>query len=297
MDFFKSIDDIRKYVKIPASLQMVALSPAFRPAKRKVLYIIGKETYLLLLNHYNTPPEEKDAVLDQAVEYLQAVLANMMHIDWFKLESSERNATENKLYKYQEDQIIEIHIDNIWAEMDQLIDLLNSNTEKFSDFANTDIAKTRKSLVITNANTFDKYFGINSSSYFFMRSTYIQQEVITDMLVKRGVVVADISGKNDKYKYAINKATAYEVMAQACRRFEYAEFPPSIRQDITNEMKRSVQKFNQSSYIKETLFQQLHNRAMEYLGDLEDLIRKDASGTYEAPEEVNDESNKFFFTT
>ncbi|WP_289054169.1 hypothetical protein [Carboxylicivirga marina] len=297
MDFFNTIDDFRNYIAIPASTQVVALASVFRPAKRKVQYIIGKATYKQLLDHYTTPPGEDDAVLDEALEYIQAVLANMVHIDWFKQQAGQRNASDKKLFKYQEDQAIEINITNIWSEMGQLIALLESDEEKFADFAATDIFKERQKLVIKNANEFEKSFGIDSSGYFFMRTVYLQKEVITDMLEKRGVVVADIEGEDDKYIYAIHKAVAYEVMSMACRRFEYPELPASIRNDLADEMRRRVYKSSQATFLKETLYQEFHNKALEYLGDVEDYLQKQKSGSYAEPEDVNDESNNFFFTT
>ena len=297
MDFFNTIDDFRTYIKIPASVQVVALRPAFRPAKRKVQYILGKATYKQLLNHFTTPPDTPDPVLNEAVEYIQAALASLTHIDWFKLEAGERNATENKLFKYQEDQQMGISLSNFWTEMDNLIELLESDGTKFADFVSTDIYKTREKLILKNANEFEKQFGIDNSAYFFMRSTYLQKEVIADVLEKKGVVVADIEGESDKYIYAVKKATAYETMAQACRRFEYAELPASVRNDLSDEMRRRVYKSSQSAFIKDVLFQELHNKAMQYMGDVEDYILKKKSGTYTELEDVNDETNQFFYTT
>lgn len=296
MDFFNNIDDFRKYIEIPASVSVVALAPSFRPAKKKVQDIIGAATYQQLLNHFTTPPAEADAKLDQAVEYTQAALANLTHITWFKTQASERNATEKKLYKYQEDQQLEINITNTWNELDSLLELLEGDTTLFPDFANTDAFKERESLLFKNAREFDKYFGIDQSAYFFMRSTYLQKEVIVDTLQKRGVEAAALAA-NTKLEYAVKKALAYEVMAQACRRFEYHELPASIRKDLSDEMRRRVYKSPQSTFIQDTLFQELHNKALDYLKDVEDLIAKAHSGTYTEPEDVNLEENQFYYTT
>lgn len=294
MDFFNNIDDFRNYIEIPASVQVVALAPSFRPAQKKVQDIIGKVTYKQLLTHFTTPLTEPDTKLDEAVEYIQAALANLTHITWFKLQASERNATEKKLYKYQEDQHLEINISNTWNELDSLLELLESDTTKFAEFAKTDAFKERENLIFKNARDFDKYFGIDQSAYFFMRSTYLQKEVIVDTLQKRGVDPAMVD-PDDKYEYAVKKALAYEVMAQACRRFEYHELPASIRKDLSDEMRRRVFKSPQSGFIQDTLFQELHNKAMDYLKDVEDLITKANSGTYATPEDVNSEDNQFFF--
>ncbi|TAJ13053.1 hypothetical protein DMA11_10330 [Marinilabiliaceae bacterium JC017] len=296
MDFFNDIDDFRKYIQIPASVQVVALASPFRPAMRKVQNIIGKATYLQLKNHFDTPPAEPDPVLDEAVDYIQAALANLTNIDYFKLQAAERNASEGKLYKYQEDQAIDINIRNVWTEMDNLLELMENDTTKFASFAESDAYKERENLIFKNARDFDKYFGIDQSAYFFMRATYLQKEVIVDVLQKRGVEVATVD-QDPKYEYAVKKALAYEVMAQASRRFEYPELPASIRQDLSDEMRRRVYKSSQETFIKETLFQELHNKAMTYMLDVEAYIQKSKSGAYSAPEEVNSEDNKFFFTT
>ncbi len=294
MDFFNYIDEFRKYIQIPASVKLEALSPSFRPAKNKVISLIGKATYDIIKEAYTSASEEE--VLTEAIEYIQATLANMMHIDYFKLSASERNATENKLYKYQEDQTIEINISNTWTELDNLLVLLEANKDTFPDFVNTDSYKAREQMIFKNAREFDKYYGIDQSAYFHMRTIYLQQEIITDVLSKRGVDIESIA-QDEKYEYAVKKYLAYEIMAQACRRFEYPELPKSIRNDLSDEMRRRVYKSSQASLIKDVLFQELHNKAKEYLLDVEDWIQKQNAGTYEVPEDVNSEDNKFFYTT
>lgn len=296
MDFFTDIDEFRTYIAIPASVQLTALNPSFRPAKRRIANVIGAKTYATIKSHYSNPPEEVNATLDEAVEYIQGALANMMHIDYFKMSASERNATENKLYKYQEDQTIEINITNTWTELDNLLELLEANQTTFTDYVDTDTFKERENLIFKNAKEFDKYYGIDQSAYFYMRTTYLQKEIITDILEKRGVDIESVD-QNEKYEYAVKKALAYEIMAQACRRFEYPELPKSIRNDLSDEMRRRVYMSSQSTHIKEVLFQELHNKATEYLHDVEDWIQKQNSGSYEVPEDVNDEREKFFYTT
>ncbi|MCW3784928.1 DUF6712 family protein [Plebeiibacterium sediminum] len=292
MDFFQYIDEFRKYIQIPASVKLEALDPSFRPAKRKIINLIGKATYTKIKDAYTS--ESEDETLKEAIEYVQAALANMMHIDYFKLSASERNSTENKMYKYQEDQTIEINISNTWTELDNLLEILEANNTVFPDFENTDAYKVRDKLIFKNAREFDKEYGIDESAYFYMRTVYIQYEVITDVLTKRGVDIESIN-QDEKYEYAVKKSLAYEVMARACKQFDYLELPKSLRNDMYNEMRK--RDFKQSTSIKEEIFQQLHNKAYDYLLDVEDWIQKQNAGTYEVPEDVNSEDNKFFFTT
>lgn len=295
MDFFEYIDEFRKYITIPASVKLEALEPSLRPAKRKMVQLIGQETYDLILAYYNTPTPA-DPILAASVEHVQATLANNMHIDYFKLIASERNATDNKLYKYQEDQTLEINITNVWVELDGLLELLAANDAKFPDYVNTDTYKSRDTLVFKDAREFDKYYGIDQSAYFHMRTMYLQHEIIKDKLVKRGVDITTLDQDED-YEYAVKKALAYEVMARAAKSFEYAELPKSIRNDLSDEMRRRVYKSPQETLIKEVLYQQFHNQSMEYLRDVEDYLQKQINGTYTEPEDVNNIDDKFFYTT
>lgn len=296
MDFFNYIDEFRKYITIPASVKLEALQPSLRPAKRKLTQLIGKETYDAILAYYNTPSDPVKPAFETAVEHCQAALANIMHQDYFKLIASERNATENKLYKYQEDQTLEINITNSWTELDGLLELLEANQTDFPEYPNTDTFKAREKLIFKDAREFDKYYGIDQSAYFYMRTVYVQHEIITDILQKRGVEIASIDA-DEKYEYAVKKALAYEIMAQAANRFEYAELPKSIRNDLADEMRRRTTTSAQETLIKEKLFQQLHNKSAEYLLDVEDYLQKQNTGTYTAPEDVNNEGDKFYYVT
>ena len=175
LDFFASIGDIKKYVKgFTADEQIDGLNPVFRPSKQRVVNIIGLDTYNQILAYYNDP-DPVDDILAQAVDFISGALANIMFIPWFFDESGERNNTDNNLYRYQEDKIIEITIDRYWTELNYLIELLDANIAKFTDYPNTDTYKDRENLFFKNAYEFDRWYSISKSAYFFNITIPIQR--------------------------------------------------------------------------------------------------------------------------
>lgn len=305
IDYFATTGDIKKYVRgIDAAQELSSFAPVYRPAAKKLINLVGQETYHVLKEYITTPPQNPIPVLDTAVDYTRAALANLMAISWFKFDAGQRNATDKKLYRYQEDQTIEAYLENAWAELDQLINLMEKDIQKeledetltyetpFMEFSDHPTYKLRDKLYITNTSEFHAFYNIDSSSYFYYNSVFIQQEVENENIRPR---FKEKPTDNDML-YLVKKAIAFETMSIACQRLDYTELPKGIRNDIVKEVQGNK---GDAVSIKQALAVHLHNKAVEYLGKIDIRQKSEASAT--APvipdENVNKESNKFYLST
>ena len=143
IDFFNGLDDIQKYVKgFTADTHINNLAPDLRPAKKKIVNLIGQDTYDDLLTYFNTAePSPEVPKKATANEYLQAALANLIAIMHFIFESSDRNNTDRNVYRYQEEKMLDLYLENSWGELNSLLTHLAANTDIFTNYAETDTYK------------------------------------------------------------------------------------------------------------------------------------------------------------
>lgn len=300
-DFFSNTDAIKQFIRgVDINTDLSGFAPMYRHASKRLVKLIGIDTYDVLAAYVKIPPDPAVAVLDRAVEYARGTLANLLAISWFAFDAESRYG---KMYRYQENQIIEAYLENAWAEFDQLITLMETDIAKdaadesyttpFDDFADTDLFKERQNLYITSAGEFDKYYGIDNSSYFYFNAIFIQKEVEQERIYSR---LKDVPTDEDLL-WLIKKAIAFETVALACKRFDYTELPKSIRNSIPAEIGASVNR-NEMGDIKEKQYAGLHAKAMEYLDKI-DIKKKAAASTVTpvVPEAINSEEKKFYLST
>jgi hypothetical protein len=306
-DYFTTVTQIKAYIRgIDASADITSFAPVYRPAAKKFVNLVGQKTYDLLAEHIETPPTPAVEELDAAVEYSRAALANLMAIPWFDFDSGSRNATDKKLYRYQEDKIIEAYLENAWAELDQLISYIEADIAKaaadesptpyetpFEDFAESELYTQRNGFYIKSAAEFNKLYNINSSSYFYYNVADIMREVENENIKPRFKEASD----DTDMLWLVKKAIAFETMSIACQRLDYTELPKGIRNDIIKEIGASVNR-NELGSVKGNLATMLHNKALEYFGKIDLSLQSSASE--DAPvvpdAEVNSEDNKYYLT-
>lgn len=306
-DFFANSGQIKQYIRgIDASQELTTFAPIYRPAAKKLINLIGQETYDLLKAHIATPPQTPVDVLDQAVDYARSALANIMAISWFNFDAGQRNATDKKLYRYQENKIIENYLENAWAELDQLINLMEADIQKeyddetevyetpFIKFSEHDTYIQRDSLYIQNTSQFHTLYNIDSSSYFYYNVVYIMREVENEHIIPRFDTAPDDAAILEMVK----KAIAFETVSIACQRFDYSELPKGIRNDISAEISGSVNR-NELGSIKQSIATMLHTKAIDYLEKIDFRIKaaSDTAAPVIPDEAVNSEDNKFYLST
>ena len=294
IDFFNGLDDIQKYVKgFTADTHINNLAPDLRPAKKKIVNLIGQDTYDDLLTYFNTT-EPSPEVPEKATanEYLQAALANLIAIMHFIFESSDRNNTDRNVYRYQEEKMLDLYLENSWGELNSLLTHLAANTDIFTNYAETDTYKERENLFIPNAHEFNKYYGINNSEYFFTNCVFIIKEVQEDT-IKPMVKDFPPSGEDiDQLEWNIGKAIAFETVSRACIRFDFTELPKGLRHDMYRETNK---KNDNDQEVKSKMATLLHNKAQEYLRFIENYANKTRNdGDLIIPEDNYKDDDKFY---
>lgn len=294
IDFFTGIDDIQKYVKgFTADTHVNTLEPDLRPAKKKMINLIGQDTYDALLEYFNTAdPEPAEPKKAQAIEYLQAALANQIAIMHFIFESSDRNNTDRNVYRYQEEKMLDLYLENTWGELNSLLTYLAANADTFTDYADTDTYTERNNLFIKNAHEFHKYYGINNSEYFFTNCVFIIKEVQEDTIKPMLNTFPPTGEDIETLEWNIGKAIAFETVSRACTRFDLTELPKGLRHDMYRETNK---KNDNDQEVKNKMATILHNKAQEYLRYIENYANKARNdGDLIIPEDSYQDDDKFY---
>jgi len=290
-DFFANPSQLREFApQMPTDGKIDPFEAHYRPQYQKLVILIGKETYDLLKDAYADAEFDETSSLGIAVGFLRGALANLTAIPYFNFEASQRNNTENKLFRYQENQQIETYLENAWTELNFLLDHMESNIADFIAYAETDQYKLRQTLFIKNAKEFQRFYGAVNSAYFFNNVVFIIEEIQNDEISSR--VKDFMESTDDKMKFLIGKAIAYETLSRACLQLDYTELPKGLRNDVAKEIN---EKNGKETDIKTSLSATFRNKAATYFLKIEELnnpVRN--SGTYILNESTLTEEDKFY---
>ena len=294
-DLFKTPLELRSFApQMPTDGRIDAFEAHFRPQFQKLVNIIGHETYDALVAYYADENFDKTSKKGIAVNYLRAAMANLTAIPYFIFEASQRNNTENKLYRYQEDKQIEVYLENAWTELNFLINHLESDTQEFDKYAATDQFKLRQKLFIRNAKEFQRYYGAVNSAYFFNNVVFIIEEIQNDEIKSRVKAFPEIT--DDNMKFLIGKAITYETLARACQQLDYTELPSGIRADVLKDTdSRTAKGMITETDLKNSAAAFFRNKAAAYFLKIEEANNAPRNaGTYIMPESTLTETDKFF---
>jgi len=290
-DFFSYPSDLREFApQMPTDGRIDDFESHYRPQYQKLVNLIGQETYDQLKTYYADADFDKTTKNGIAVGFLRAALANLIAIPYLIFEASQRNNTQNNLYRYQEDQQIETYLENAWTELNFLLNHLESNTDDFTDYADTDQFKLRQTLFVKNAKEFKRFYGAVDSFYFFNNVVFIIEEVQNEEIKSRLKAFPEITDSN--MKWLIGKALVYETLSRACKQLDYTELPRGIRNDIVKEINA---KNGKETEIKTTLSAFFRNKAAQYFLKIEEANNAPRnSGTYIMPESTLTDNDKFY---
>ncbi len=289
-DFFTYSSDLRNFApQMPTDAKIETLEAHYRPQYQKLINLIGLETYDVLKAYFASIPDPAVEVMDKAVSFLRGALANLTAIPYFIFEASQRNNTENNLYRYQENKQVETYLENAWTELNFLLDHLETNVATFTDYAATDQYKLRQTLFIKNAREFKKYYGSINSSYFFNNVIYIIEEVQKEEIQSRLEAFPEITDEN--MLWLIGKAIAYETLSRACLQLDYTELPQGLRNDLAKEIN---EKNGKETEIKSALSATFGNKAAEYFLKIEEANNETRNTVYTLPQNTITETDKFY---
>lgn len=295
-DFFTNIGDFREHVisdEVPAATPIGDLDHAFRQPELLLINLISQGTYTSLKDYYNRTEGDAVSEKDTAVGYIQGALANLVAQKLFILNAADRN--ERKMYRYQEDQILDLRIENAWANLDLLLNHMEKYISKFAGYTDTQNYKIREELIIKSATEFSRWYGINNSAYFFNRCTPKILEVQDRYILPTIDTVDNLTG-NDKLERVTKRAIVYLTMARVAIDFEFTDLPKPIRADIVKERAGSKGKENE---VKLMLSRRFELEAGKYLSqiDLEMKKVRESENYITPPGEIQSEDDPFYLMT
>ena len=294
-DFFKYTSDLREYApQMPTDGKIENMEAHYRPQYQKLINLIGKPTYDLLKVTFANVAFDETSVLGIAVGFLRGALANLTAIPYFIFEASQRNNTDNKLFRYQENKQLETYLDNAWTELNFLLSHMESNIAEFTAYAETDQYKLSQTLFLKNARDFQRYYGTVNSSYFFNNVVFLIEEVQNDEIKHRVKAFPAIT--DSSMKFLIGKAIVYETLSRACKQLDYAELPSGIRAEIQKGTDaRTAKEMTEENNLKTGFTAYFHKKAAAYflkIEQAENPVRN--AGVYILRESTLTEEDKFY---
>lgn len=295
IDFFNYTTDIRKYApQMKTDSKIDEFQPYIRPKKQIIIRLIGQDTYTKIKTDFDDATS--DPILVLGIEYMQASLANLMAVPYFKFDAQERNNTENNLFRYQENAQIEEYIENSWTELDNLLEHLEANPTVYTDYQSTDTFAERENLYFKSGYDFQKYYGSQAykSAYFYNSTIFLQKEVQKDELDSR---YPDWKITTDPDRlYLIGKIIAYATIKLALEQFDFTELPKPLRGTILSDIDtRKAKGMVTEDGIKLALAKEFDAKARKFMMELEMELNEDRnSGEYVINENLNTSDDKSY---
>ena len=254
---------------INVNLEYDNIESALFQSGLQISEIIGAAVYQFILKGYLKTPETAPRIAE-AIDYLQRIILHQaIHSNLIFLIvrigndgiTTKKNNDETTIFKYQQDELANTLINTAWFWTGKLIELLDANTEIFSDWATSDQKKELDALPIGIAD-FQKWAGINNL-YFLIRTRWIIREVWMDRVEAR--IQSNLFGS---LKEKISRAVVYSVMQLACERLAYSDLPESVRKDIDNEQSKT-NRDKAETHVREQVALQFADKAQRYWEDID----------------------------
>lgn len=291
--FFSDIKEFRLFAKgWDASNPLDELLPSYRTAKSEVVNLVGKETWDLLKAYYDVPPGEADQDKEEAIEFIRAALANLTMFEHFIFVDIKNKADNASLYRYQYDEVTERYVQNTWAALNDLLVLLDSKTDKFTEYAISPTYVDRQDLIVSDAREFHKIYGIDNSAYFFSKLTPMIREVVDDEINPRIGKWDDIKD-NPQLALMVKRALVYKTMSLAFDRFDFRSLPRTIRTQLANESVKTSRTAYSEDNARRKLSVLMGDKAQGYFDDIELQMRKPASIDFIIPEDTKSATDGF----
>ena len=287
---FTDLEDFRSYAEgLQADTAYRQLHPSIRTTAMEMEKIITKAAFEAIASGSWTPtpteqtPEPEAIDLSDVKVALKIALAAGTMYRYQIFASVKRNGSDASLYKYQHEELKDNYIENYWKAMDDILDWLDAHPT-VAGYDQTATYTERQQLPVKNAEEFERYFGINRSSFFYAKVLYLIRD-------SWKTISPRIAGheQDEAIMEAAKKALCYIVMAKVAKRFDLTEFPRSLRFDYNHEYSRGS-----SSPSRDALCADLMAEAQAAMGEVTTLIRRASDSS--PLENSNEEKDKFYFT-
>lgn len=293
-DFFNFMNELQVYVpNLPAAHQVNNYAYAFGSPENKLKSLLGSTIYNLLKTQYLS--DDADEVLDEGVRLLQASLANLVGEIIFKMEAGERNAGDKKLYKYQEDQQLEVFRNGAHANIGLLLEHLDSNDAKYPTWKETTLYKTREKQLLKTHSEFGEYYYIDESAYYFSKLVFLMKEITADKIEPMVGDLSDLDAETDsKIITKAKQSLAYLTVAMSLRRFDFIEIPKTIRNNVSDSKSRTVRTGYSEDAAVAKVSGEIEAKGIMYLQELDRMMEKKTTGELAEPGEIHEDGDGFY---
>jgi len=193
-----TIAEVQLYVPVNMTSDMDVISPFIAAAENMhVIKLIGQEQFNVFKTAYTDAAKDIEAIADAdiaaAITCCQNIISNLgyylgLPVISLSIGSSgiQINSNENtkNAFQWQVNDLKDALMNLGFTAIESLLELLDSKTDKFSEYAASDQRKAAHSLLITSATDFNQYYEIASSRYVYKNLAYIMKRV-EDQTVKR----------------------------------------------------------------------------------------------------------------
>lgn len=274
---------------------------------------LGVKTYDLIVSFNKT--EDPTEIEASALDFLKRAMLNLSfyhHLIFIAVRISNDGVTikkandETTAFKYQTDELKISLVESAWFWMDQLYELLNTETEIFADWQTSEQKKQLDALYV-KPDDFTYIFGIDSFYFYVLCMPLIRKAIdedVTGRIILTDLTVADTDSETIKALKAeitllLKKVVVYRSLSLACKLYSFYELPSPLRKLADNEMHKGQ---TSEEYVKNSVAVMLSNNADTALRSIEakaQILKNKNSGTTNMPypEKPLTENDKFFFTT
>lgn len=193
--------------------------PSARSAQKSIEAVVSPAVYAAVVKSGQ----------DELLDALRAAVANRTLAAQLVFEAIARRKAGTDVYKYEIEGMQRAYMENYFAAMDNLIQLLMAGQQTEGSptqlWRNARYGRLLDECRIRQAEEFDAIYPIDLSYLFFFRTVPLQKECLDERLAP---YFERAEGK-EKLRPMLLLALAKLTVAKALRRFDMLEFPPTIR--------------------------------------------------------------------
>lgn len=276
---FVTVADVKEYAPgVDQSLLEATIRPYLYPAHKIVASIVG-------IDLFNQIADGDNAVVKS---HLKSAVANRVMYDYKLFETVQKRQTGNvDTYKYELQAMQDSYLAYYFDAVDSLIRELQDNSDQYSAWKDTTLAKAIDTLMLKTTDEFNSCYLIDSSDYFFFSTVSLQQRVIDQY-----VTGIDVDALSEPLHRRLKRVVATFTVAYALRQFDFTMLPRSLRNAAAEGASRNAKSEQELMYnLSEYLFGQADDELSQILFELN---KPDDGEDIPSPTNQNKPWNKFF---
>lgn len=235
-------DDIRTFAPgVEATIDEASIRPYLHSAHKTVASFVGVDVF----------NEIAKSELTELRDYLKTAVSNRLMYDYKIFESISRRQNQNQnTYKYELEAMQLTYLALCFDALDSVFAALNEPNSCIEEWGQSEVCKTRSSLLIKTTDEFNSFYGIDGSDFFFFSTIFLQRSAIDKHLC--GLPIAKL--EESLLRRAKSIAATFTV-AYALRQFDITMLPKSMRNSASDGASRSASSEQEAMYkLSEYLF-------------------------------------------